>query len=91
MFADTPHFTVDGWLAPVVDPLNYEVEGAQSPEGQAFALMLQSAWRDCGSPSVNVAPTGARVGLSTVILGAVGLVVASMTMMMDGRDVLFSI
>jgi hypothetical protein len=82
-FVDTPYFTVDGWLAPVVDPLNYVVEGEQSPEGQAFTLMLQSAWRDCGSPSVSVAPMGARVGLSTVVLGAVGLVVACTIMMMD--------
>jgi len=76
VFADTPHFTVDGWLAPVVDPLNIAARGAQSPEGQAFALMLQSAWRDSGSPRVSVAQMGARVGLSTVVLGAVGLVVA---------------
>ena len=75
-FVDTPHFTVDGWLAPVVDPLNFAVEGAQSPEGQAFTLMLQSAWRDAGSPRVNAAPTGVRMGLGTVLLGAVCLVVA---------------
>ncbi|KAH9040705.1 Six-hairpin glycosidase-like protein, partial [Lactarius pseudohatsudake] len=57
-FASTPHFTDDGWLAPVVDPLNYVAEGARSPEGQAFTLMLQSAWRDwsaAGSPGANVA------------------------------------
>ncbi|KAI9439008.1 glycoside hydrolase family 105 protein [Lactarius indigo] len=93
-FADTPHFTVDGWLAPVVDPLNYAVEGAQSPEGQAFTLMLESAWRDwsaAGSPGANVAPPSARVGLSTVLLGTVGLVVACTTMMMDSGAILFSI
>ncbi|KAH9059660.1 glycoside hydrolase family 105 protein [Lactarius vividus] len=93
-FADTPHFTVDGWLAPVVDPLNYAVKGAQSPEGQAFTLMLESAWRDwsaAGSPGANVAPPSARVGLSTMLLGAVGLVVACTTIMMDSRAVLFSI
>ncbi|KAH8978283.1 glycoside hydrolase family 105 protein [Lactarius akahatsu] len=93
-FADTPHFTVDGWLAPVVDPINYAIEGAQSPEGQAFTLMLESAWRDwsaAGSPGANVAPPSARVGLSTVLLGAVGLVVACTAMMMDSRAVLFSI
>ncbi|KAH9013652.1 hypothetical protein EDB83DRAFT_2529571, partial [Lactarius deliciosus] len=93
-FADTPHFTVDGWLAPVVNPINYAIEGAQSPEGQAFTLMLESAWRDwsaAGSPGANVAPPSARVGLSTVLLGAVGLIVACTAMMMDSRAVLFSI
>lgn len=92
-FADTPHFTVDGWLAPVVDPLNYAIEGAQSPEGQAFTLMLQSAWRDwsaAGSPGANVALPGARVSLGTVVLGAVGLVLACTTTMMDGRAALFT-
>ncbi|KAH9172575.1 glycoside hydrolase family 105 protein [Lactarius sanguifluus] len=94
VFADTPHFTVDGWLAPVVNPINYAIEGAQSPEGQAFTLMLESAWRDwsaAGSPGANVAPPSARVGLSTVLLGAVGLVVACTAMMMDSRAVLFSL
>ncbi|KAH9083466.1 glycoside hydrolase family 105 protein [Lactarius deliciosus] len=93
-FASTPHFTDDGWLAPVVDPLNFVAEGAQSPEGQAFTLMLQSAWRDwsaAGSPGANVAPPGVRVGINTVVLGAVGLVVACTVMMMDGRAVLFPI
>ncbi|KAI9451515.1 Six-hairpin glycosidase-like protein [Lactarius psammicola] len=93
-FADTPHFTVDGWLAPVVDPLNYAAEGAQSPEGQAFALMLESAWRDwsaAGSPGANVAPRSARVGLGTMVLGAVGLFVACTTTTMDGRAIFFSI
>ncbi|KAF8274465.1 Six-hairpin glycosidase-like protein [Lactarius quietus] len=93
-FANTPHFTVDGWLAPVVDPLNVGVEGVQSPEGQAFTLMLQSAWRDwsaAGSAGVNVAPPGVRVGLGTVVLGTAGLVVACTMMSMDGGAVLFSI
>ena len=78
LFVDTPHFTADGWLAPVVDPLDFAVQGAQSPEGQAFTLMLHSAWRDwsaAGSPGANVALPGARVG-RTVVLGIVGLVVA---------------
>ncbi|KAH9061334.1 Six-hairpin glycosidase-like protein [Lactarius vividus] len=85
-FASTPHFTDDGWLAPVVDPLNFVAEGAQSPEGQAFTLMLQSAWRDwstAGSPGANVAPPGVRVGINTVILGTVGLLVVCTTMMVD--------
>ncbi|KAI9451516.1 Six-hairpin glycosidase [Lactarius psammicola] len=76
--------------------------GAQSPEGQAFVLMLESAWRDWSAASsarANVAPNmapnvalpSARAGLSTVLLGAIGLVVACTMTMMDGRAVLFSI
>ncbi|KAH9013651.1 glycoside hydrolase family 105 protein [Lactarius deliciosus] len=58
-FTDTPHFTVGGWLAPVVNPLNFVVKGAQSPEGQAFTLMLESAWRDWSdSKSAAVSPGG---------------------------------
>ncbi|KAH9002036.1 Six-hairpin glycosidase-like protein [Lactarius hatsudake] len=93
-FASTPHFTDDGWLAPVVDPLNFVAEGAQSPEGQAFTLMLQSAWRDwsaAGSPGANVAPPGVRVGINTMVLGAVGLLVVCTMIMVDGRAVLFPI
>ena len=93
-FANTPHFTVDGWLAPVVNPLDIGVEGAQSPEGQAFTLMLQSAWRDwsaAGSPGANVALPDVRVGLSTIVLGMLGLVVACTATTMDSRAVLFSI
>ncbi len=45
-FAHTPYFTTAGWLSPVVDPLNVVSEGPQSPEGQAFVLMLHAAWRD---------------------------------------------
>jgi hypothetical protein len=45
-FMSMAHFTSDGWLTPVVNPLNPGVEGAKSPEGQAFVLELQAAWRD---------------------------------------------
>lgn len=45
-FSHTPHFTSDGWLTPVVDPDDISEEGAESPEGEAFVLMLYSAWRD---------------------------------------------
>ncbi|KAH9035187.1 glycoside hydrolase family 105 protein [Lactarius pseudohatsudake] len=58
-FTDTPHFTVGGWLAPVVNPHRFVVEGAKSPEGQAFTLMLESAWRDWSdSKSAAVNPGG---------------------------------
>jgi hypothetical protein len=40
------HFTSDGWLTPVVNPLSFGQEGQNSPEGQAFVLELQAAYRD---------------------------------------------
>lgn len=35
-----------GWLAPVVDPLSFKAEASQSPEAEAFVLLLQAAYRD---------------------------------------------
>ncbi|KAL4071941.1 Six-hairpin glycosidase-like protein [Scleroderma citrinum] len=43
---DMLHFTVDGWLTPVVDPYAFSNQGQTSPEGQAFVLAMQAAWRD---------------------------------------------
>ncbi|KAI0246244.1 Six-hairpin glycosidase-like protein [Lactifluus subvellereus] len=88
--AQQPRFSSDGWLAPVVDPLNISVEGARSPEGEAFVLMLYAAWRDwsaaAGSAGEGKSNGGAvRLGgdVRRVHLGvAAGLVVlvASCTM-----------
>ena len=79
-FAGMSHFTSDGWLQPVVDPLNIGVEGSNSPEGQAFVLMLQAAWRDwtaAGSPGLanSALPSPGRTR-DHVLLAVVGLVVA---------------
>jgi hypothetical protein len=84
-FVNTPHFTSDGWLSPVVNPLNVAVDGAMSPEGEAFVLMLHAAWRDwsvAGSPGAhNSAPSSQgrtwkfRAGGVPVLLVA-GLAVA---------------
>lgn len=41
--------TDDGWLLNTVDPLTFNspsAHGSYSPEGQAFVLLLQAAWRD---------------------------------------------
>jgi hypothetical protein len=35
-----------GWLYPVVNPLDWSQEGSHSPEGQAFVLMMEAAFRD---------------------------------------------
>jgi hypothetical protein len=61
----------DGWLTPVVDPYNVGREGERSPEGQAFVLMMNSAyeeWKEAGSEGVNAAGRiGGRTNL--VLLG----------------------
>jgi hypothetical protein len=85
-FVNTPHFTSDGWLSPVVDPLNVAVEGGMSPEGEAFALMLHAAWRDwsaAGSPGApNSASPSPSLGTwkfhggGVPVLTAMGLLVA---------------
>ena len=52
------HFTRDGWLTPVVDPYSVARQGQASPEGQAFILLMQAAWRDWvdnGAQGANVA------------------------------------
>ena len=39
----------NGWLANTVDPLTFKTpsaSGSHSPEGQAFVLLLQAAYRD---------------------------------------------
>ncbi|GAA6009924.1 hypothetical protein JCM10207_002159 [Rhodosporidiobolus poonsookiae] len=38
--------TQSGWLAPVVNPLSFKEQASQSPEGEAFVLLLQAAWDD---------------------------------------------
>jgi rhamnogalacturonyl hydrolase YesR len=40
------HVDSDGWLQGVVDPLDWFQVGSKSPEGQAFVLMMYSAYRD---------------------------------------------
>ncbi|KAG6816062.1 hypothetical protein H0H87_008894 [Tephrocybe sp. NHM501043] len=70
------HFDADGWLTPVVNPHSYGVQGAKSPEGQAFVVDMQSAWRDWvedGSKGANGATGMHRdvgvIGWGLVVLG----------------------
>ncbi|KAG6336425.1 hypothetical protein ID866_2668 [Astraeus odoratus] len=58
------HFTSDGWLTPVVNPYMYTNEGQQSPEGQAFVLAMQAAWRDW----VEDGSKGANSSVSTLAM-----------------------
>lgn len=33
-------------LSPVVDPESFAAQGDSSPEGEAFVLLMEAAWRD---------------------------------------------
>ncbi|KAF9231375.1 hypothetical protein BU15DRAFT_90927 [Melanogaster broomeanus] len=64
------HFSSDGWLTPVVDPYSYPDPGQDSPEGQAFVLSMQAAWKDWvsdGSLGANSSPRGMKLGTSVWI------------------------
>lgn len=69
------HFTADGWLTPVVNPLNFVAQGTESPEGEAFVLEMQAAWRDWvadGSKGANGGRSLKRgLGWTEVSLGVV--------------------
>lgn len=73
---------MDGWLTPVVDPYSYSDPGVHSPEGEAFVLGMQAAWRDwvaAGSPGVNAAVrlaprAGKNWGWGFVVMLAVDVV-----------------
>lgn len=45
-FDNMAHFSSDGWLTPVVNPESFGQQGQNSPEGQAFVVEMQAAWRD---------------------------------------------
>jgi rhamnogalacturonyl hydrolase YesR len=43
------HIDDDGWLRGTVDPYTFDqplADGSHSPEGQAFVLLMHTAWRD---------------------------------------------
>ena len=84
-FANSLHFTSDGWLSPVVGPLNVGAEGGVGPEGEAFALIHYAAWRDWSAAGRPRAPNSARpslgrkwksCGVGVAVLAVAGLVVA---------------
>lgn len=71
------HFSANGWLTPVVNPHSYGKEGAESPEGQAFVLEMQAAWRDwvaAGSPGANGSMRNAGVGWAWALVLIAGAV-----------------
>lgn len=60
----------DGYLTNVVDPNNFGSQGDTSPEGQAFVLMMEAAYRDyvawnaTGFASTRIVVTGKKCQLS---------------------------
>ncbi|KAL1748225.1 glycoside hydrolase family 105 protein [Schizophyllum fasciatum] len=70
------HFDDDGWLTPVVNPMSFGEEGSKSAEGQAFVVMLHTAWRewvDNGSIGANGAVRTAGVAPALlVVAGCMG-------------------
>ncbi|KAF6753906.1 Six-hairpin glycosidase-like protein [Ephemerocybe angulata] len=79
-FGDYQYFTTDGWLRPVVDPMNTGNQGQNSPEAQAFVVLLHSAWRDwrwAGEKGKNAAGRIAA-SYSTVLVSALSIAVGSL-------------
>ncbi|KAF8129060.1 Six-hairpin glycosidase-like protein [Boletus edulis] len=67
------HFTRDGWLTPVTDPYAYPFQGQDSPEGEAFVISMQAAWRDwaaAGAVGANVAPRTIDMTVNAYVLSA---------------------
>jgi len=70
------YITSDGWLTPVVNPDSYTVQGQDSPESEAFVLLMQSAWMDWvkdGSKGANAARSTIRLGSGLMGVGTVSI------------------
>ena len=75
-FNSYQHLTSDGWLAPVVNPHSYHLEGNESAEAQAFVLQLHAAHRDWVlNGSKNSAKSLAMSGHAVVVAVLVGSLV----------------
>jgi hypothetical protein len=62
------HFGSNGWLTPVVDPYNVGVEGSESPEAQAFVVMMQAAYSDWVQDGSKGASAASHLTLSLQVL-----------------------
>jgi hypothetical protein len=68
------HFSSQGWLTPVVNPHSYGVQGAESPEAQAFVVQMHAAWRDWvadGSKGANAAVKTRGEVMSWMMVGGI--------------------
>ncbi|EJD00570.1 uncharacterized protein FOMMEDRAFT_112116 [Fomitiporia mediterranea MF3/22] len=80
--ANMTHFTSDGWLTPVVNPHSFGQEGKDSPEGQAFVVMMYAAWRDWvenGAVGANAAIHCRGMPQGVLALVGMGVVVGALT------------
>jgi len=68
-FGNYSHITTEGWLTPVVDPDSFNHQGSQSPEAQAFALQLHSAWRDWVGDGARGANAGTSIRPNAMRMG----------------------
>ncbi|OJA09010.1 hypothetical protein AZE42_07393 [Rhizopogon vesiculosus] len=66
------HLTSEGWLTPVADPYAYGAQGSDSPEGQAFILEMQAAWRDWVADGAKGANSAREADPHVFLLGAIG-------------------
>ncbi|KAG1856048.1 Six-hairpin glycosidase-like protein [Suillus subalutaceus] len=65
------HFTPEGWLTPVVNPYSYGEQGSDSPEGQAFILELQAAWRDWAADGAQGTNSAREARPHVLMIGAI--------------------
>jgi hypothetical protein len=81
--ANSSHIDSNGWLTPVVDPINFSAPGSQSPESEAFILLLHSAyidWNSAGAKGANAgtrAVTTSSVTVSLALFGSLLSLVAA--------------
>ncbi|KAI5477419.1 Glycosyl hydrolase, family 88 [Pseudohyphozyma bogoriensis] len=66
-----------GILSPVVDPLSYGQQGTQSPEAEAFVLLMDSAWRDWYAQEGGEITEGSTVTSSADSTAGVGVTVVA--------------
>jgi hypothetical protein len=62
------HFDSNGWLIPVVDPYNVGIEVSESPEAQAFVVMMQAAYSDWVQAGSKGASAASHLTLSLQML-----------------------
>ncbi|KAH8105379.1 Six-hairpin glycosidase-like protein [Cristinia sonorae] len=70
------NFDSDMWLQPVVNPHSFGQAGSKSPEGQAFVVEMQAAWKDwiaVGAPGANAAGRAVVGAGWTLWAGALGV------------------
>jgi hypothetical protein len=79
-FGSLLHFTNQGWLTPVVSPQDYGIQGSDSPEAQAFVVLMQAAYRDWEAKNASQPATNAKsVAIRTGCVGWVWYVISAGT------------